>query len=515
MKKIINGNELQEKMQESIHMLCDTVKTTLGPIGSNVIIDHSLFSPFITNDGATIAQNIESEDSIINTILEIAKEASLKTNTLVGDGTTTTLVLLESLFDACQNEIKKGKNPIILKKELQQSCEQVLSLLDKEKRKPTAKDLQTIATIASNEEEIGHFIYKVFQKVKRKSAIQIEEQESPLLKVSYLNGYCIDTTLASSYFLKEKNSLVLSNAYVLLFSTPYIEIEDISFLLNETYQNNIVILASDFPDTFINDFASLCLSKTIQGCLVKIDPYTIENQQIMQDLEQITSTTFLQESKNLSLASCGFCKQITISKNTTTFSFSKTKELQNYIKKMQKQKELVKDEYEKTLLEKRIAMFTNGLAILLVGAPTKTECHEKRMRVEDALCALESAKEGVLIGCGISLLKVAECLHVHTQADRIVKNALLKPFDQILENAGLDPKPILIELQKKEYQTGFNVITNQLETPPNFSVLDSYQVLRNAFLNACSITNMLISTTSLVINEQAHTLEKINEYTDL
>ena len=186
MKKVVSGKELREKMKESINYLCDIVSNTLGPKGSNVIIDHSLFSPFITNDGATIAKNIESEDEVVNTILEIAKEASLKTNVIVGDGTTTTLVLLESIFNSSLQSIEDGKNPMVLKRELDVCLDFVLKNLEKEKRIPNKEDFFRIASIAANDENLGKLASEAFLVVKNKNAITIEEIFSLLTDIKLI-----------------------------------------------------------------------------------------------------------------------------------------------------------------------------------------------------------------------------------------------------------------------------------------------------------------------------------------
>lgn len=189
MKKVMTGLSLQEKMLESVDYLVDIVKTTLGPQGRNVLIDHSMFSPFVTNDGATIAQNIESEDAVINTILEITKEASLKTDEIVGDGTTTTLVLLQSLFHSCLKQIQAGKSPMILKKEMNHDLQVLIDKLARDKSVPNQKHLLSIARIAAKDEEIGTMVASVFERVKHQNAITIKEVSNTTLKVLYLTGY--------------------------------------------------------------------------------------------------------------------------------------------------------------------------------------------------------------------------------------------------------------------------------------------------------------------------------------
>ena len=217
MKKVISGIELQEKMCEAILLLCGTVKETLGPKGNNVIIDHSNFSPFITNDGVTIALNIESEDEVVNTILKLAKEASIKTNEVVGDGTTTTLVLLESIFNEGIDLVKSGVNPITIKKELEQSIIKILPELEKQKMVPKKNDLKNIAIISSGDEKIGEIISDVFDKIKSKEAIQIKEGGDET-KVRYFSGYKFDSITPSIYFFQDEKNIKYNNADVVIIN---------------------------------------------------------------------------------------------------------------------------------------------------------------------------------------------------------------------------------------------------------------------------------------------------------
>ena len=291
MKKVIMKEELQEKMQESIHLLCSIVKETLGPNGKNVLIDHSLFSPFITNDGATIARNIESEDAIINTILEIAKESSLKTDSKVGDGTTTTLVLLESIFDNGLELIKKGMPPILFKKNLTKSLEKVLNSLKKEKHLPKNKEYESLSIIAANEEELGKFINQVYQKIKTKNGIEIVETDQSILSVQYENGYQFPIELGSPLFLKEQEKIFLENPVFLYVEDQNSSLENYSMYLNAAMKNkwDVVFIAKNFSDSFIQECLYLNDTQTINCFLLKIGEYGIKESIIWKDIKFITS----------------------------------------------------------------------------------------------------------------------------------------------------------------------------------------------------------------------------------
>ena len=241
-------------MKDAIDLLCNTTKSTLGPKGSNCIIDTSSFSPFITNDGVTIASNIQSDDKIINTILEIAKEASIKTNQTIGDGTTTTLVLLQAIFNEGLKLIQNNINPMILKKELTQSLNYCLTQISKYSRKPTEEDLINIATISANDNEIGKLVYEAFSKVKNKSAINVKEWDNNYNAITIDKGYEIPIDI-SPYFFKDSEKINLEYVHVLLINNVLENLEQISTVINSTINENIplLIIAKDYNLDALND----------------------------------------------------------------------------------------------------------------------------------------------------------------------------------------------------------------------------------------------------------------------
>ncbi len=517
MKKIVSGKELQEKMLESIHLLCGTVKQTLGPKGNNVIIDHSNFSPFITNDGVTIAKNIESEEECIACILEIAKEAAMKTDEVVGDGTTTTLVLLESIYEQSIEVINKGTSPIILKKELDKVLEIIIKKLQILKRKPTIEDLKKIAIISANDEELGKLAFKAFQKVKKKEAITIKEIEENNTYITYLKGYTCETTLASPYFLKETNKLNYKEAYVLLMNTSLTNLESISFLLNEMLRNkkDLVIIASDFDEQIIEEILSLCITKNFPICLLKIEEYGLHVHKIMKDMESLTNAKRVENENQITSENIGIAKNIEITKDNIRIDFKMNEQIKKYLKTLKKERKELTSDIEIDFYEKRIAMFSNGTAEIKLGAPTKTERLEKRMRLLDALCALSVSDKGILTGGGVSLLQIANDLQVTNEASKIWQDALKKPLEQILKNAGVGFENILKQIEKENYKKIFNVSCDTWEEREKTKVIDPYLVVQHSLVSATSIAGMLLTTSSLIINEYKNNLNKENEYSEL
>jgi chaperonin GroEL len=517
MKKVISGKLLQEKIKESIHCLCDTVGQTLGPKGNNVIIDHSLFTPFITNDGATIAKNIESEDEIVNTILEIAKEASLKTNEVIGDGTTTTLVLLKSLFNSSLKYTEKGMNPIFLKKKMDAYLREILCYLEKEKRPLDEKNMLQIAINASNDYDLGQCAYQAFQMVQNPKAITIKEVLEKQLSVQSLRGYTLDIELLSDYFLKQQTTIHFSKAKVLILHDYLDNLDNISFILNECMQTkqNLIIFVNDYNEMVLKEIVSLNLGNDLSCCLLKISEYGLHQRKLENDIEVLTHAKIIENCDLITLENLGFIENAKISQNQIRFDFQDSLSIQQYIELLKSEMMEYQDEFEIDFYQKRIAMFQNGLAEILVGASTKTESHEMKMRLEDALCALASCQEGIVLGGGITLLKIAKEIKADDEVKMIFKEALKQPFLRILDNAGLDSSQIYQEIQKKQFTKIYNVNTEQFEDAITSSVIDPFLVTKTALCNASSIATMLLTTSSLVINEHNNQLNKTNEYTEL
>lgn len=517
MKKIISGEKLEDKMQEAINLLCDTVKVTLGPKGRNVIIDHSDFSPFITNDGVTIAENISSDDQVLNTILEIAKEASINTNENIGDGTTTTLVLLQGIFNECLKYIRKGENPIILKSNLKNSVDRIIQMLDNLKLEETEERKRSLAIISANDENIGNLVNEIFKKVKTKEAININEVNFEELNVSYLQGYFLDITLASSYFLNDELSKNLNNVYLLVINDCLNDIEKISEILNDIIKNNrnLLIVAKDFDEYFIQQIVSLNLSEGLNCYLLKINDYGIHERIIQQDLQVISNAKIVESLNSIKSSNLGFIKSAKISKDLLQVSYDKNKVIEEYIKNIKEDIKKLKDDFELSFYQKRLAMFTSGLANITIGSQTKIECKEKRMRLEDSICVLDSLKNGILPGSGISLLYISENMIIYSNSDKIIKEAFAKPFEQILINSGVDHKKIRNEIFNKRFKYLYNILNEKLEKISNTKVIDSYNVVLNCILNACSIASMLITTNSLVINEYREKKGAMNYYNEI
>lgn len=502
MKKVITGEELYDCEEQAIELLCGTVKKTLGPRGSNVIIDHSLMSPFITNDGVTIARNIESEDERINTILTLAKEASIKTDETVGDGTTTTLVLLESIFKSGLAKIKDGINPHILKNELDNALESVLDKIKKESKIPTEENYYDIASIASSDQNIGKMITSLYLKVG--SAMKIEESSSNKTNTKIINGYSFEPILASPYFFNNTNEITYKNCLILIMTKEVNEIEEISEIINYTIEKRIalVILATDYSEGVINEVLSLNFNKITNVTLLKLPEYGLHQMDILKDLEIISKAKIVKASDEVSLNNLGKCEEIKITKDLAIISNNlKSESIKKHINKLKERGKKIDDDFELEFLNNRLAKLTNGIGIIYVGATTTTEAREKKMRFDDALCALKSAANGIIPGSGLILLKIKENLEAKNNGSTILKEALDKPFMQILENVGVNPNDIYNKIKENDFNVIYNALENKFESILKTKVIDPANVVIATLRNAVSIAGMLLTTSSLIINE--------------
>ncbi len=516
LKKVITGNELKEHMKSAINLLCNTVKNTLGPEGNNVIIDHSSHSPYITNDGVTIAQNIESDDPIDNTILELAKEASLKTNENVGDGTTTTLILLQSIFNNGLSEIEQGINPLTLKINLDIAIDKIISEIKKLSRKPTKKELLNIATISANDLEIGKELTASYLKVKKQNAIKISEGDETFTTIEHLKGYTFTCDLASPYFLLQSNYLIFYNAKILLVNDTLSDLNNLAILINEIIKTNasLIIIAKEYSNNFVNQVTELYLNNSLNICLLKLSEYGINELNTLNDINTITNSQIFSDEYSIDYAKIKTLEKIKITKDEATISFTPNKNTKILTKKIIKELKNNNDEISLEFNQKRISMLQKGLIDIKVGATTTTERREKKMRFDDALCALGATTEGIIPGSGLTLYKISETLEQTSPAKRILTKALKEPLCQILKNAGVDTNKVINNIKSSNYQKIYNVKNKTYELVETTTVIDPTKVVINALKNASSIATMLLTTSCLVINEYKTTIKK-DEYNEI
>lgn len=507
MKKIIVGKELEENILTSIDLLSDTVKKTLGPEGGSAIINNSSFSPFITNDGVTLARNISSDDPIINTILELAKESSIKTDEEVGDGTTTTLVLFQSLLHKLY-ALKNSYAKVALKEKLQNELDEITSFLNGLSHKASSKDLYNVATVAAKNEEIGRIVSEVYNKIQIKEAISLTTTLEPTTKVTYYNGYVFDTNIASDYFFKDKEELELNDTYFIVTMRCLSDLEEFADIINEVVEKNksLVIFATDYTEDFINTVLSLNLDEKLDIYLLKNPEYGLNQLGLIKDL--CTTGDMLELKENYSAVNLGTLPKIIIRKDKTIINYEENPAITSRIKELNELLTKTTDTFLQNTYLKRLAMLKNGLATIYVGGKTITEAREKKMRYEDALGALFSLESGIIPGSGLTLMKISSTL----DDTYILKEPLKEPFYQILRNAGEDTSEIEHEIITRDYRFLYNITERKYEEVTETNIIDSTKVMIKALSNAISIALLLFTTESLIINEYQEKLLPNNEY---
>lgn len=513
LKKVINNDELRKKINEAISILCGTVKTTLGPKGNNIIIDHSIFSPFITNDGVTIAQNIESNDEAINTILEFVKEAAIKTNETVGDGTTTTLVLLEAIYNEGLKLVNNGLSPILLKNKLDAKLTNIEKMILEKSHLPNAKELTNIASVSANNSDVGKLISDVYFKVKNHNAINIIEGDN-ITTTTFLKGYTLETNITSDYYFKDSKELTIDKSKILLVNNYLDNINNVSEIINYVISNNanLIIIANEYNEYFINEILSLYINNDIKIYLLKNPEYGAKQYCILKDISIFSNAKIIDNTDYILTNSLGDIDNINITSENTIFNFKHNKKIDKRIIEI---KDEINNNNNIEFINRRIAMFNNGLATICVGAQTTTEKRELKMRYDDALCAIKSACNGVIPGSGLILLEISDSLKENNEINILFKNILITPFKQILHNAGVDYNEIYNNIKKMNYTKIYNINNNNFEDINKTLVLDSTEVVINSLKNACSIASMLLTTNSLVINECSNNSNRINNYNEL
>lgn len=502
MKEVIAGENLKKIIIEAVDLISNAVSSTLGPSGNNVIINTDDATSYITNDGVTIAEAISSNDKIINTILDLVKEASLKTNDVAGDGTTTTMLLLQGILKYGLEKISFGKNPIVLKKEIIAAMDLVTNKLLTLKKTPSKKDYEAIASISAGDDSIGNFLANVFFKMKSKYAIRLEESKTLDTYYEIKKGYSIDIDNISNIYFQERAEINLSDVYVLILRGYLDNLEQISEVINEGIERckNIIILVDDYNELVREELIVYYLEHKKNIYLFKIPDYASRKEDIVTDIAAISSAKIKNlDYENILWCDLGLIKRAIITKEELLF-LTDYKD-NNLLKELKKKLNNTNSDYEKEFLESRIAKLDKGIVTIYVGAPTKLELKEKMMRFEDAICALDVAKKGIVIGEGITYLQISNELSTSTDGLKVMKKVLEMPFVKIMENAGYEGKLKTQEIKNYNYQKVYNFKTNSYEDIDDTNIIDPVVVVVEALKNATSIATMLLTTNYLVINE--------------
>ena len=522
-KTIIYGEDARKSLLKGVNKLADTVKVTLGPKGRNVVLDKSFGSPLITNDGVTIAKEIELDDPFENMGANLVKEVSTKTNDVAGDGTTTATLLAQVMLKEGVKNVAAGGDPMAIKRGMDKTVEVAVEELKKISSPVTGKeDIARVASISANNEEIGNLIADAMEKVSKDGVITIEESKTSSTEVNVVEGMQFDKGYVSPYMVTdtEKMEAVMDNPYILITDKKISNIQEILPLLEEltTQSGKLVIIADDFE----NEALSTLILNKLRGVLnvvgVKAPGFGDKRKEMLEDIailtggEVITSDLGL-DLKDTTLAQLGRARQVKSTKENTMIvdGMGDKEALKTRIAQLKKNIEETKSSYDKESLQERLAKLAGGVAVIEVGAATEIEMKEKKLRIEDALSATKAAvEEGILPGGGTAYVNVipeVEKLLTEVTDDeklgvKIVLKALEEPVKQIAENAGLEGAVILEKVKTSKPGMGFDAKEEEYVDMKKAGIVDPTKVTRSAIQNAESVASMIITTESIVTEKK-------------
>ena len=523
-KQIIYGEEARKALQAGVDKLANTVKITLGPKGRNVVLDKKYGAPLITNDGVTIAKEIELEDAFENMGAQLVKEVSTKTNDVAGDGTTTATLLAQALIREGMKNVTAGANPMVVKKGMSKAVETVVECLKKNSKPVTSsEDIARIGTISSGDEEVGKFIADAMDKVTADGVITVEESKIAVTESEVVEGMQFDRGYISPYMVTDTDKMeaVIDDALILITDKKISSIQDLLPLLEQVMHagGKLIIIAEDVEGEALSTILVNKLRGVFTCVCVKAPGFGDRRKEMLQDIatltggEVITSDLGL-ELKDTQLAQLGKARQVKVSKeNTIIVDGAGNKEaIASRVGQIKMQIENSTSDFDREKLQERLAKLSGGVAVIKVGAATETEMKEKKLRIEDALAATKAAvEEGSVAGGGVALLNavgsVKALLESAEDADektgiKIVLKALEEPVRQIAANAGLEGSVIvnaILESGKVGY--GYNFAKDEYCDMAAAGILDPTKVTRSALQNAASVAAMVLTTESLVTDK--------------
>lgn len=520
-KDILFAKDAREKMIQGVDKLADTVKITIGPKGRNVILEKSYGSPHITNDGVTIAKEIDLLDPYQNMGAKLIQEVASKTNDQAGDGTTTATILAQSMIHEGVRAVDKGFNPVFLKDGMEKAGKEISKcLLEKTRTLVTNQDIASVASISSGNEEIGNIIAKAMDKVGKNGVITVDESKGFETELELVEGMQYDKGYISPYMLNdtEKMEVALENAYLLVTDQKISSIKDILPILEQVVKLSkpLFIIADDLENEVVSTLIVNKLRGTFNVVATKAPGFGDNQKEILLDISTLTGATFYSkdlsmELKDLKVEDLGQAKKIIVSKDSTTIleGFGDKDDVKERISIISKRIESTTNDFDKKRLQERLGKLTDGVAILKVGATTETELKEKKLRIEDALNATKAAvEEGIIMGGGSILIQIYNELKGTLKDDHpdvqrginIVLESLLKPLYQIAENAGYDGIEIIEKQKKSKNAIGFDAKNGTWVDMIEKGIIDPTKVTRCAVLNATSIAAMFITSEAAVVD---------------
>ncbi len=523
MAKIIKFNEdARRSMERGVNALADTVKVTLGPKGRNVVLNKTFGSPVITNDGVTIAREIELSDPYENMGAQLVKEVATKTNDVAGDGTTTATLLAQAIIREGLKNVAAGANPMILKRGIQKAVDAAVAELKAASKKvETSEEIAQIASVSAGDEEIGTLIADAMEKVGKDGVITVEESKTMETEPSVVEGMQFDRGYLSAYMVTntEKMEAVLENPYILITDKKITNIQEILPVLEQIVQTgrSLVIIAEDIEGEALATLVVNKLRGTFNCVAVKAPGFGDRRKEMLRDIAILTGGQVISEElgydlKEATLDMLGNAGTVKIDKENTIIvhGAGSEAEIADRVRQIKAQWEESTSEFDKEKLQERLAKLTGGVAVINVGAATETEMKEKKLRIEDALNATRAAiEEGLVSGGGVALLATAKAVAAVAESltgdaktgAKIIEKSLEEPLRQIAANAGLEGSVIVEKVKNSEKGIGFDALNEKYVNMIEIGIVDPTKVTRSALQNAASVASMLLTTEAAVADE--------------
>ncbi|MBQ9991611.1 MAG: chaperonin GroEL [Lachnospiraceae bacterium] len=520
-KEIKYGAEARAALESGVNQLANTVRVTLGPKGRNVVLDKSFGAPLITNDGVTIAKEIELEDAFENMGAQLVKEVATKTNDVAGDGTTTATVLAQAMVHEGIKNLAAGANPIILRKGMKKATDCAVEAIAKMSSPIKGKDhIARVAAISAGDDNVGQLVADAMEKVSNDGVITIEESKTMLTELDLVEGMQFDRGYISAYMATdmEKMEAVLDNPYILITDKKISNIQEILPVLEQIVQSGakLLIIAEDVEGEALTTLIVNKLRGTFNVVAVKAPGYGDRRKAMLEDIAILTGGQVISEElgldlKEVTMAQLGRAKSIKVQKEATVIveGAGLGDAIQARIAQIKKQIEETTSEFDKEKLQERLAKLAGGVAVIRVGAATETEMKEAKLRLEDALAATRAAvEEGIISGGGSAYIhaskevaKLADTLEGDEKTGaQIVLKALESPLFHIAANAGLEGSVIINKVRESQVGTGFDALKEEYVDMVEAGILDPAKVTRSALQNATSVAATLLTTESVVAN---------------
>ena len=523
MSKLIAFNEEARKgLQRGVDTLADAVKVTLGPRGRNVVLDKAFGGPLVTNDGVTIARDIDIEDPFENLGAQLVKSVATKTNDIAGDGTTTATLLAQALVHEGLRNVTAGANPIALNRGIATGAEKVLELL-KQRATPvsSSEEIASVATVSSRDAEVGQMVAEAMDKVGKDGVVSVEESQGLETEVSVTEGVSFNKGFLSPYFITDVDAAqaVLDDALVLLVRDKISSLPDLLPVLELIAESGkqTLIIAEDIDGEALSALVINAMRKTLKVCAVKAPYFGDRRKEFLEDLAVVTEGTVISADAGMSLkettlSQLGKARRITVTKDETVIvdGAGSTEDIEARRQQLRREIEATDSNWDREKMEERLAKLSGGVAVVRVGAATETELNERKLRVEDAVnAARAAAQEGIIAGGGSVLVQISAELNELAETlegdeaigVRALARALTRPCYWIAENAGVDGAVVVSKTSEMENGSGFNAATLEYGDLFAFGVIDPVKVTHSAVVNAVSVARMVLTTEASVVDK--------------